>query len=98
MFRSISNNLYTANSAVAGAVATAALVAGIAVCLIPAAPVAKAEAKAAPSHLAKLDRLPVVTKEMACSLTSWPNYGPSCQFDLRMSSTQTRTVRTIALR
>ena len=101
MFRSISNNLSTVQSAVAGAVATAALVAGIAVFLIPAAPVARAEVLVAPSHLAKADRLPVAekeaAKEIACSLTGWPDYGPGCRFDLRTSSSETRTVRTIAL-
>ena len=96
MFRSISNNLGTAP--LAAAVATAVLLAAMAVFLIPAAPMATAEAQAATLHLATTDRLPVIDKKLACSLTSWPNYGSSCQFDLRASSRETRTVRTIALR
>jgi hypothetical protein len=92
MFRTISIKFCTVNSAVS--VVAAALVAGMAVFLIPVAP----EARATASHLAKADRLPVVAKEMACSMTSWPNYERNCQFDLRTSSGESRSVRIIALR
>lgn len=94
MFRPISNNFSIINSTVS--VAAAALLAGMAVLLMPSAP--KAEAQAIASHLAKADRLPVLEKEVPCTLTSWPNYRPSCQFDLRASSGDIRTVRIIELR
>ena len=86
--------LRTTNSTVS--VALAALVAGVAVFLMPAAP--KAEAGVTVSHLTKADRLPVQAKQVPCTLTSWPNYDPSCQFDLRAPSGDIRTVRIIALR
>ena len=92
MFRAISIKFCTANSTVS--VVSAALVAGMAVFLIPAAP----EARATASQLAKGDRLPVLAKEIACSLTSWPNYERNCQFGLRVSSEEGRSVRIIALR
>ncbi|MEA2935293.1 MAG: hypothetical protein QOD74_1939 [Variibacter sp.] len=95
MLRSISNNLSITHSAVS--VATAALVAGMAVFLMPAAPKAEA-AQAIASHLAKADRLPVLAKEVPCDLTSWPNYEPRCQFDHRASSADIQAVRIIALR
>jgi hypothetical protein len=91
MFRAISK-FCTVNSAVS--VVAAALVAGMAVFLIPAAP----EARATASQLAKADRLPAVSKEIACSLTAWPNYERNCQFDLRVSSGETRLVRIITPR
>ena len=94
MFRSISNNFSITNSTVS--VAAAALVAGMAVFLMPAAPQAQAQAV---SLFATPDRLsPILAKETACSLTSWPNYASNCQFDLRASSGETRAVRIIALR
>ena len=95
MFQSITK-ISAANSTVA--VAAAALVAGMAVFLLPAAPDAKAAVQVSASPLAKADRLPVVIKQIDCSLTSWPNYEPGCQFDLRAPSRETRAVRIIALR
>jgi hypothetical protein len=99
MFQSISNNFRTTNSTLTVkstiSVAAAALVAGIAVFLMPSAP--KAEAQAIASHLARADRLPILANQIPCTL-SWPNYEPSCQFDLRTPSGDTRTVRIIALR
>jgi hypothetical protein len=100
MFRSISNKFRSTNSAVSvsstASVAGAALVAGLVVLLMPATP--KAEVQALVSLFAKADRLPVLPKEVPCTLTSWPNYEPSCRFDLRVSSGDIRTVRIIALR
>jgi hypothetical protein len=64
--------------------------------MMPATP--KAELQAVVSLPAKTDRLPLLAKQISCSLTSWPNYEPSCQFDLRAPSGDIRTVRVIALR
>jgi hypothetical protein len=100
MFRSISNKFRTTNSAgyvnSTASVAAAALLAGMVVLLMPATP--KAEVQASVSLFAKADRLPVLAKEVPCTLTSWPNYEPSCRFDLRASSGDIRRVRIIALR
>lgn len=94
MFRTISTNFSTANST--ASVAAAALVAGMAVFWMPAAP--KAEAQAIAGH-SKADRLSVLANtEIPCTLTSWPNYEANCRFDLRASSGGIRTVRNIALR
>jgi hypothetical protein len=46
----------------------------------------------------KGDRLPVLQKGAACSSRAWPNYEPSCQFDLRRPWAYMPTVRIIALR
>lgn len=81
------------------AAAAAALVGGFAAFLTPVAPQAKAEtpSQAAPferSHL-KGDRLPQLVTGRACSSTSWPNYDRGCQFDLRRSADDIRTVRIV---
>lgn len=92
MFRTISRtNAKTAAAA-------AALVVGLVGFLIPAVPPAKAEGPATTPYFGKGDRLPIVTKEIACSLTGWPNYQPNCHFDRRAPSGEIRTVRIIALR
>jgi hypothetical protein len=91
MFRTISKNHGTIDSTMS--VAAAALIAGLAVLLMPATP----KAEVVPL-LAQTDRLPVLAKQSPCSLTGWPHYEPSCQFDLRAPSGDIRTVRIIALR
>jgi len=74
------------------AIVAASLVAGLAVSLTAIVPEAKAQILQAP--LLQPDR---VAKAPACSLQGWPHYEPACQFDLRASSGETRTVRVIAL-
>ena len=94
MFKSVTGQSITA-------IAAATLVAGLAVLLTSVGPEAKAELQVkAALHQphAKGDRLPTLVKGTACSSRSWPNYEQSCQFDLRRSIDETRTVRVIALR
>lgn len=88
MFR-FTSHIFSITSSTA-TVAAAALVAGLAVFVMPAAPIALAQPVA--SHLAK------VARAVPCILTNWPNYAPRCEFDLRAPSGDTRTVRIIALR
>ena len=81
------------------AAVAAALVGGFAAFLTPVAPQARAESpgQAAPverSHV-KGDRLPRLVTGRACSSTSWPNYDRGCQFDLRRSADDVRTVRVV---
>ena len=83
------------------AIAVAAAVAGLAVVLTSVAPEAKADTQAnvAPHQpRGKVDRLPLVAKGTACSFRGWPNYEPSCQFDMRRPANEARMVRVIALR
>jgi len=94
MFKIISARWITATAA-------AALVGSLAVCLTPVAPEARAETQAQatisqPAH-AKADRLPLLVTGRACSSTSWPNYDRGCQFDLRRSADDVRTVRIVNL-
>jgi hypothetical protein len=82
-----------------GAIAAAALIAGVAVFFTSIAP----DAKAAPHDgvhqpSAKGDRLPLLSTGAACSWRAWPNYDRACQFDVRSSAEDARTVRIIALR
>ena len=84
-----------------GAIATAGLVASLAVFFTSVAPEAKAETAVKdgvhqPS--AKCDRLPLLSTGAACSSRAWPNYDRACQFDVRSSAKDTRRVRIIALR
>jgi len=98
MLKSVTAKLITA-------VAAAALVAGLAVSVPSVAPEAKAESPAkivlqpdANATDGKSAGLPVQVKGPACSEQSWPNYDPSCQFDLRRPDGAPRTVRVIVLR
>src|SRR3954468_14060450 len=81
------------------AAAAAALVGSMAAFLTPVAPQARAgtqaEAPASPRSISKGDRLPQLVTGRACSSTSWPNYDPGCQFDLRRSVDDVRTVRMV---
>jgi hypothetical protein len=47
---------------------------------------------------AKADRLRVPVRGAACSLHGWPSFEPKCEFDVRETADETRTVRVIALR
>jgi hypothetical protein len=78
------------------AAVAAALVGGFATFFTSVAPQAKAETpgQAAPVERSQVkgDRLPRLVPGHACSSTSWPNYGRGCQFDLRRSADDLRTV------
>jgi hypothetical protein len=80
-----------------GAMAAAALFAGLAVLFASVAPEARAETQLKGSF-SKSDRLPVLEMGAACSSRGWPYYEQSCQFDLRKPAYEARTVRIIALR
>ena len=83
------------------AVATAGFMAGVAVFFTSVAPEAKAETARmdfVQSPGAKGDRLPLLPTGIACSSQAWPNYDWACQFDLRSSTKDARTVRIIAVR
>jgi hypothetical protein len=81
------------------AVAAAALVGSMAAFLTPVAPQAKAdtlvEAPASPRSASKGDRLPQLVTGRGCSSKAWPNYDRACQFDLRRSVDDVRTVRMV---
>ena len=79
------------------AVAAAAAVAGVVVFMMPGAPQAQTVAQVLPASHSKGDRLPLLVPGAACSLHSWPNYDQSCQFDLRRSAGDVRTVRVVGL-
>ena len=82
------------------AAAAAAAVAGVVVFMMPGAPQAQTVAQVAqvlPASHSKGDRLPLLVPGAACSLHSWPNYDQSCQFDLRRSAGDVRTVRVVGL-
>lgn len=53
---------------------------------------------APPLPSTKIDRLRVPVKGAACSLHGWPSFEPKCQFDMRETADEARTVRVIALR
>lgn len=93
MYRSISDKFSITNSTTT--VAASALLAALVVFVLPAGP--KAEAKPIASHLANVARPLVVARTSPCNLTNWPNYEPSCQFDLRRPGA-VPAVRIIALR
>ncbi len=80
--------------------AAAALVAGVIAFAITAAPAANdgAAKPTLPQLFAKADRLRVPVKGTACSLHGWPYFEPKCQFDVRESAGEARTIRIIALR
>lgn len=80
--------------------AAAVFVAGIIAFAITAAPAANDhEAKSTQLQpFAKSDRLHVAARRIPCSLHGWPNFEPKCQFDVRKSAGEARTVRVIALR
>ena len=79
------------------AATAAAAVAGVAVFMMPGAPQAQTVAQVLPASHSKGDRLPLLVPGAACSLHSWPNYDQSCQFDLRRSAGDVRTVRVVGL-
>ena len=82
-------------------VAAAALLTVLGIVSASVAPPAKADllATGRPDRpYAKADRLSVAVKGTACSSRGWPNYEPSCQFDMRRPANEARTVRVIALR
>jgi hypothetical protein len=82
-----------------GAVALAAMLAGLTVVLTSVAPQASAEPQIM-GHLpvAKSGRLAARITGAACSSAAWPNYDRTCQFDRRQAADDVRTVRIIALR
>ena len=100
MVRSFSAPLATTVASVS-AVMTATFLGGLAVFLISGVPDARAKPVtkvAVEQTQGKGDRLPVLQKGSACSSRAWPNYEPSCQFDLRRPWADMPTVRIIALR
>lgn len=72
----------------------AAAIAGLFVFATASAPRANASVDTLPQGSAKRDRLHVA----ACSKYGWPNFEPRCQFDIRNSESEARTVRVIGLR
>jgi hypothetical protein len=71
----------------------AVLAAGLIAILDSVFPAAKAEV------VSPLPPQPdLAAKATACLLQGWPHYEPRCQFDLRTSDGQIRSVRVIALR
>src|SRR5579862_1005668 len=100
MFRSFSAPLVTTIASVS-AIMAATFLGGLTVVLISGVSDAKARpviGLAVQETHAKGDRLPVLQKGAACSSRAWPNYEPSCQFDIRRPFDEMRTVRIIALR
>jgi hypothetical protein len=85
------------------AITAAAAVAAAAVVMMPGAPQAEqVQARtqveqALPQPHPKGDRLPLLVTGAACSSHSWPNYEQSCQFDLRRSAGDVRSVRVVGL-
>ena len=88
-----------AKSTVATIIAFAAAAAVAGVFVAPGAPRAQtvAPAEHALQPHPKGDRLPLLVTGAACSSHSWPNYDQSCQFDLRRSAGEVRTVRVVGL-
>jgi hypothetical protein len=85
--------------------AAAVFVAGVIAFAVTAAPAANkpnrtanADEQASPQHFAKADRLRAPLRGAACSAHGWPSFEPKCQFDVRESASEARTVRVIALR
>jgi hypothetical protein len=94
MYASITVNMVAA-------VASAALVAGLAVfgtSIVSRADGGSRVAGAVHEPHAKTDRLPIHVSGTACSARSWPRYEQECQFDLRRPASESRVVRVIALR
>jgi hypothetical protein len=58
---------------------------------------ATVEVATQPTHV-KGDRLPVLVRGTACSSLGWPYFEQACQFDMRRSADEARTVRVIVLR
>ena len=81
------------------AAAAAALIASLAAFFTPVASQARAETHAQAASLqrpsVKGNRLPQLVTGRACSTKSWPNYDRGCQFDLRRSADDIRTVRIV---
>jgi len=80
--------------------AAAAAIAGLIVFITSGAPKANVtDVKATQLQVAtKSDRLAAAVKGAACSRHGWPNFEPSCQFDLRKPASEARAVRVLALR
>jgi hypothetical protein len=100
MFRSFSRPLGTTVASVS-AIMTVTFLGSLAVFLVSG--VADARAKLVTKvevqqTQGKGDRLPILQKGAACSSRGWPNYEPSCQFDMRRPWADMPTVRIIALR
>lgn len=93
MYRSISDTFSITNSTTT--VAAAALMAALVLFVLPAGP--KAEAKPIASPRTNVGAPLVLAKKSLCNRTNWPNYEPSCLFDLRRSGA-IPAVRIIALR
>jgi hypothetical protein len=83
-----------------GAIAAAAMLAGLTVVLTSVAPEASAEPQqiTRDQPVTKGNRLPARITGSACSSAAWPNYDSSCQFDSRRDAGDLRIVRIIALR
>jgi len=74
-------------------IAAAAVIAGLIVFVTSGTP------KANDANVsAKADRSIVAAKGAACSAHAWPNFEPSCQFDLRKPAAEARPVRVLAFR
>jgi len=84
-----------------GAVAATSLATAATVFFTSVAPQAKAESaviNTVQQSSAKGNRLPMLSTGSACSVRAWPNYDRICQFDMRSSTKDARSVRIIALR
>ena len=85
-------------------IGAAVLIAGAIALAITAAPAANGREIKQPQDagqaqpLVIADRLPVTVRGTACSLQGWPAFEQKCQFDVRESTGEARTVRIIALR
>lgn len=85
-------------------IAAATLVAGAIAFAITAAPAAndaavtQAQDAKQIQTITRADRLRVPVKGTACSANAWPNFEPKCQFDIRETAVEARTVRVIVLR
>jgi hypothetical protein len=79
---------------------TAAVVAALAAYLVPVQSQASVETQREAAiqrpHI-KGDRLPQLVTGRPCSSVSWPNYDRGCQFDLRRSADDVRTVRIVSM-
>ncbi len=93
MYRSISDKFSITYST--PTVAAAALLAAFVVFVLPAGPTA--EAKPTVSPLTNVGTPLVHAQKILCNRANWPNYEPSCLFDLRRSGA-VPAVRIIALR
>ena len=100
-FMDAGDTMFRPNARIAAAVFVAGVIA-FAVTFAPAANEATRNVNAAeqalPQHFAMADHLRVPLRGTACSAHGWPSFEPKCQFDVRKSAREARTVRVIALR